>query len=107
MLVGMPVEGPPCCTSMTTSGSSAMMAQPSASVFKAMRENGIGVNVHYIPVHLQPYYRRMGFKPGDFPIAETYYAGAISIPLYSAMTDEQQDRVAEWLAAQLERDKTT
>jgi dTDP-4-amino-4,6-dideoxygalactose transaminase len=73
-----------------------------AAVFAALRDDGIGVNVHYIPVHLQPYYRKMGFKPGDFPAAEAYYAGAISLPLFSAMTDDQQDRVAERLAAQLQ-----
>ena len=72
-----------------------------AAVFADLRKDGIGVNVHYIPVHLQPYYRQMGFKPGDFPAAEAYYAGAISIPLYSVMTDAQQDRVAERLAARL------
>ena len=72
-----------------------------ADVFAGLRKDGIGVNVHYIPVHLQPYYRQMGFKPGDFPAAETYYAGAISIPLYSAMTDAQQDHVVGRLAERL------
>jgi dTDP-4-amino-4,6-dideoxygalactose transaminase len=62
-------------------------------VFEALRAAGIGVNLHYIPVHLQPYYQTMGFKVGDFPIAEDYYARAISIPLYAIMTDEQQDIV--------------
>jgi len=72
-----------------------------ADVFAALRKDGIGVNVHYIPVHLQPYYRKMGFQPGDFPAAEAYYSRAISIPLYSAMTDSQQERVAERLIARL------
>jgi UDP-4-amino-4,6-dideoxy-N-acetyl-beta-L-altrosamine transaminase len=72
-----------------------------ADVFAALRKDGIGVNVHYIPVHLQPYYRQMGFKLGDFPVAEAYYAGAISIPLYSAMTDAQQDRVADRIGSHL------
>ena len=72
-----------------------------AAIFTALRNDGIGVNVHYIPVHLQPYYRRLGFKVGDFPAAESYYAGAISIPLYSAMTEEQQDRVVERLVMHL------
>ncbi|MDH0749147.1 UDP-4-amino-4,6-dideoxy-N-acetyl-beta-L-altrosamine transaminase [Pseudomonas sp. GD03842] len=62
-------------------------------VFDALRAAGIGVNVHYIPVHLQPYYRALGFKPGDFPEAEAYYTEAISLPLYPAMSDEQQDEV--------------
>ena len=55
------------------------------------------MNVHYIPVHLQPYYRRLGFGPGDCPAAEAYYDNAITLPLYASMTDEQQDRVAEVL----------
>lgn len=66
-------------------------------VFEALRAAGIGVNVHYIPVHLQPYYRALGFKAGDFPEAEAYYAQAISLPMYPAMTDQQQDEVIEQL----------
>lgn len=62
-------------------------------VFEDLRAAGIGVNVHYIPVHLQPWYRAMGFGPGDFPEAERYYAEAISLPLYPTMTEAQQDEV--------------
>jgi UDP-4-amino-4,6-dideoxy-N-acetyl-beta-L-altrosamine transaminase len=62
-------------------------------VFEGLRAAGIGVNVHYIPVHLQPYYRAQGFIAGDFPEAEAYYAQAISLPLFPAMTHEQQDFV--------------
>jgi UDP-4-amino-4,6-dideoxy-N-acetyl-beta-L-altrosamine transaminase len=62
-------------------------------VFDAMRAGGIGVNVHYIPVHLQPWYRKLGFKPGQFPEAEAYYNKALSIPLYATLTDAQQDTV--------------
>ena len=62
-------------------------------IFKALRKNDIGVNVHYIPVHTQPYYENKGFKKGDFPNAESYYESAISIPLFHAMTFEQQDQV--------------
>lgn len=62
-------------------------------VFSRLREAGIGVNVHYIPIHTQPYYERLGFKPGDFPAAEAYYKRAISLPLFPAMTTEQQERV--------------
>lgn len=62
-------------------------------IFDAMRRAQILVNVHYIPVHLQPYYRRFGFAPGDYPAAEAYYENAITLPLYAAMTDAQQDRV--------------
>lgn len=63
-------------------------------VYNRLRAAGIGVNVHYIPVHTQPFYRRRGFAPGDFPASEAYYARALTIPLYAAMTDAQQDTVA-------------
>jgi UDP-4-amino-4,6-dideoxy-N-acetyl-beta-L-altrosamine transaminase len=62
-------------------------------VFQAMRDAGIGVNLHYIPVPRQPYYERMGFKGSDFPEAERYYAEAISLPMYPALSDQQQDTV--------------
>lgn len=58
-------------------------------VFELLRERGIGVNLHYIPVHTQPYYQRMGFKAGDYPQAERYYAEAISLPMYPTMTEAQ------------------
>jgi UDP-4-amino-4,6-dideoxy-N-acetyl-beta-L-altrosamine transaminase len=66
-------------------------------VFDELRENGIGVNVHYIPVHTQPYYKKMGFNKGDFPNAEKYYSHALSLPLYSRMNYEQQNIVIEHL----------
>jgi UDP-4-amino-4,6-dideoxy-N-acetyl-beta-L-altrosamine transaminase len=66
-------------------------------VFDRLRAAGIGVNVHYIPVHLQPDFRPLGFKPGDFPQAEAYYAGALSLPMYATLTDAQQDRVVTCL----------
>ena len=62
-------------------------------IFEALRKNSIGVNIHYIPVHTQSYYENMGFKKGDFPNAESYYESVISIPLFYAMTFEQQDQV--------------
>jgi UDP-4-amino-4,6-dideoxy-N-acetyl-beta-L-altrosamine transaminase len=67
-------------------------------IFDGLRAAGIGVNVHYIPVHLQPYYRRRGFKPGDFPQSEHYYERAISLPLFAAMTDAEQEEVVARLA---------
>lgn len=63
-------------------------------VFESLRELGIGVNLHYIPVHTQPYYQRMGFQVGDFPEAECYYAQAISLPMFQTMSEDQQDDVA-------------
>ncbi|MDA8226438.1 MAG: UDP-4-amino-4,6-dideoxy-N-acetyl-beta-L-altrosamine transaminase [Desulfitobacterium hafniense] len=62
-------------------------------VFEELRQAGIGVNVHYIPVHTQPYYQKLGFKHGDFPAAEHYYQGVVSIPMYYSFTDEEQDYV--------------
>lgn len=70
-------------------------------VFESLREQGIGVNLHYIPVHTQPYYQRMGFKQGDYPQAESYYAEAISLPMFQTMTGAQQDRVIEALGKAL------
>lgn len=72
-------------------------------VFDSLREQGIGVNVHYIPVHTQPYYQVMGFKLGDFPEAERYYTEAISLPMYSGLTDSQQDAVVAALRRALLR----
>ena len=63
------------------------------AVFEGLREQGIGVNLHYIPVHTQPFYQRLGHAVGDYPQAEQYYREAISIPLYHILSDEQQDRV--------------
>ncbi len=62
-------------------------------VFQALWENDIGVNIHYIPVHTQPYYENMGFKKGDYPNAESYYENAISIPMFQGLTIEMQDEV--------------
>lgn len=72
-----------------------------AQVFQHLRNSGIGVNVHYIPIHTQPYYQRLGFKRGDFPCSERYYSRALSIPLFPALTDEQQQFVADRLAEAL------
>lgn len=62
-------------------------------LFEELRAHGIGVNVHYIPVHTQPYYQQLGFNHGDFPAAEHYYEQAISIPLYYGLTIEEQDYI--------------
>ena len=72
-----------------------------AEVFAEMRHASIGVNVHYIPIHVQPHYRRLGFAPGMFPASEHYYARALSIPLFPALTDEQQFRVVDTLRVAL------
>lgn len=62
-------------------------------IFDALRSDGIGVNLHYIPVYRQPYYRELGFGQGYCPNAEAYYAEAISIPMFPALTDEEQQEV--------------
>ena len=64
-------------------------------IFNRLRDSGIGVNVHYIPIHTHPYFKGLGFKEGDFPIAEEYYSKAISIPLFQSMTFDEQDKVIE------------
>lgn len=66
------------------------------AVFEALREKNIGVNVHYIPVHLHPFYRRkFGYKKGDYPRAEGYYERAITLPIFPRMSDEDVERVIE------------
>lgn len=69
------------------------IAKTHPQVFEELRQAGIGVNLHYIPVHTQPYYEKLGFKFGDFPQAEQYYQEAISLPLYYDLTEENQERV--------------
>ncbi len=69
------------------------------AVFEQLRSDGIGVNLHYIPVHRHPYYEQLGFKAGDFPEAERYYAEAISLPLYPKLSEADQDRVIQAVAA--------
>jgi len=76
---------------------SDLMFKNRAQIFKELRHHGLGVNIHYIPVHTQPYYQKQGFKQGDFPVAEAYYEQVISIPVFHAMTELQQDSVVEIL----------
>ena len=71
-------------------------------IFDELRQNGIGVNVHYIPIHTQPYYLQFGFKVGDFPNSEAYYHRAISIPLSHVMTTKQQDKILDVLKQALQ-----
>ncbi len=66
-------------------------------VFEHLRSRGILVNLHYIPVYRQPDFARFGIDPADFPAAEAYYASAMSLPLYPALTERDQDRVVEAL----------
>lgn len=66
-------------------------------IFELLREAEIGVNLHYIPVHTQPYYQRMGFKIGDFPLSELYYSEAISLPIFQTLENYQQDTIVNTL----------
>ncbi len=68
-------------------------------VFEGLRATGIGVQLHYSPVHLQPYYRRLGFTEGDFPEAEAYARNAISLPLYPGLQEQEQARVVQVLSS--------
>lgn len=70
-------------------------------VFDALRAQGIGANVHYLPVYLQPYYQMLGFRVGKCPQAEHFYRGAISLPLFYSMTDDEQDQVVAALSSAL------
>jgi dTDP-4-amino-4,6-dideoxygalactose transaminase len=75
-----------------------------ASIFGELRGRGIGVNVHYIPVHLQPYYKQLGFVDGQFPESEEYGQTAISLPLFPGMTDGMHDQVVSAVAAALKNE---
>jgi dTDP-4-amino-4,6-dideoxygalactose transaminase len=68
------------------------------AVFERLVEKGLGVNVHYIPNHLHPYYHTLGVKYGDFPFAERYYQRAITLPLYPSLTQQQQQTVVDVLS---------
>ncbi|WP_017444750.1 UDP-4-amino-4,6-dideoxy-N-acetyl-beta-L-altrosamine transaminase [Gayadomonas joobiniege] len=72
-------------------------AQQRLPLYEHLWQHGVQVNVHYSPVHLQPYYRRLGFSEGDFPHAEAYAAKTLTLPLFPAMTDAEQNAVANAL----------
>jgi UDP-4-amino-4,6-dideoxy-N-acetyl-beta-L-altrosamine transaminase len=74
-------------------GADGDVAARRQAVFASMREQGIGVNVLYFPVPLQPYYRKLGFVPGQFPNAERYAAGTLALPMYFSLGDAEQDQV--------------
>ena len=73
------------------------MSRSKREIFTVLRERGIGVQVHYIPVHTQPYYRSIGFGWGSFPEAESYYHEAISLPIHYDLSDEEQDYIIQTL----------
>jgi dTDP-4-amino-4,6-dideoxygalactose transaminase len=73
--------------------------QTHREIFESMRALGIGVNLHYIPVHTHPYYQKIGFEQRDFPNAKNYYAEAISLPIYPGLSDSEQKKVIDSLKA--------
>ena len=70
-------------------------AERRRQTFDRLRDCGIGVNVHYIPIYLHPFYRKLGFKPGLCQAAEAFYLEAISLPMYADLSDGQQSKVIE------------
>ena len=72
-----------------------------ADLVTNLRGQGIFAHVHYIPIHMQPYYKNLGFKKGDFPNAETYYQQAITLPLFPDLTFEQVEFVVEKLSVEI------
>ena len=66
-------------------------------IYQQLHAKGVGVNVHYIPIHLQPYYQQLGFKQGDFPVSEHFYQHALTLPLFPSLTDVEQTKVIETL----------
>jgi UDP-4-amino-4,6-dideoxy-N-acetyl-beta-L-altrosamine transaminase len=77
------------------------ISQTHRQVFESLHLLGIGANIHYIPVHTQPFYERQGFKPDYFPQAMSYYRETISLPLHQKLTDSQQDQVVDALKSAL------
>lgn len=75
-----------------------MTPEDHANIFDSMRDAGIGVNLHYIPVHAQPHYKTLGFKEGDYPNAEQYYHRAMTLPLYPNLSNENQEKVIKTLS---------
>jgi perosamine synthetase len=74
-----------------------------ATIFRALRDEGLGVNVHYIPVHYHPYYQRLGYRKGSFPVSEAAYERLLTLPLFPKMTDGDVSRVIEVVTAVLNR----
>ena len=71
-------------------------------IFENLRAAGVGVNVHYIPIHLQPYYQKLGFGPGQFPNAEAFYSRSISLPIFPELTIQERQSVAQTLSKIIE-----
>ncbi|WP_055461865.1 UDP-4-amino-4,6-dideoxy-N-acetyl-beta-L-altrosamine transaminase [Marinomonas fungiae] len=79
------------------------LTEQRAEIFKSLRDHNIGTQVHYIPVHTQPYYQELGFSWGQFPIAEDYYARTLSLPLFPDLTYEDQEFVVKTLSQAIDK----
>ena len=64
-------------------------------IYSELIEMGIGVNLHYLPVHLHPYYRKLGFCDNQYPVSENYADNALSIPIFYSLTKDQQTKVID------------
>lgn len=100
LLAGLPIRIPKQSTDTNSSWhiyvvrlDKTRVKKSKTQIFEEMKKCGITLNLHYIPVHLQPYYQALGFKQGDFPASERYYEEAFTLPLYYELTDEQQDEI--------------
>jgi dTDP-4-amino-4,6-dideoxygalactose transaminase len=71
------------------------MVSDRMGLYNHLKNNNIFTQVHYIPVHLQPYYRQFGWKKGDFPVAENYYEHCLSLPMFPELTEIEQNFVIE------------
>jgi len=97
LLAGLPLDLPAPDANSSWHIYVLQLADPSKrkEFFDYLRAANIGVNVHYIPIHLQPYYKKLGFKAGEFPAAEEFYARGISIPLFPELTGDEQEYIVE------------
>lgn len=103
MLAGLPLSRPPVETNDLSAWHLYVIrlsddAPPRAEVFAELRKRGIGVQVHYIPVHTQPYFAGLGLDSDDVPVSEDYYERAISLPMFPTLTDADQDIVVQILS---------
>jgi dTDP-4-amino-4,6-dideoxygalactose transaminase len=98
--LNLPEHDPECYSSLHLYVVRLRLGEISAThkeVFETLRSRGIGVNLHYIPVYRQPYYRDLGFAGGDFPESEKYYSEAISLPIHAGLTEDEQVAVVDAL----------
>ena len=99
LALGLPYRDPRARSALHLYVVAARDARERLRLYEALHRQNVRVNVHYIPIHLQPYYRRRGFNAGDFPASERYYERALSLPMYAGLSDDDQSRVIAELRA--------